>query len=157
MSISIGDKAPPIKLKNQEDQIISLDDYKGKNIVLYFYPEDDTSGCTTEACSFRDNFPTFGKLDAVVLGVSPDSVKSHKKFVQKYNLPFNLLSDEDKKVIYKYDVWHEKNMFGRKYMGVVRTTFIINKKGIISQIFPKVKVDGHEKEVFEALKSISSK
>jgi len=157
MSISIGDKAPPIKLKNQEDQIISLDDYKGKNIVLYFYPEDDTSGCTTEACSFRDNFPMFGKLDAVVLGVSPDSVKSHKKFVQKYNLPFNLLSDEDKKVIYKYDVWQEKNMFGRKYMGVVRTTFIINKKGIISRIFPKVKVDGHEKEVFEALKSISSK
>jgi len=157
MSINIGDKAPPIKLKNQEDQIISFDDFKGKNIVLYFYPEDDTSGCTTEACSFRDNFPTFGKLDAVVLGVSPDSVKSHKKFVQKYNLPFNLLSDEDKKVIYKYDVWQEKNMFGRKYMGVVRTTFIINKKGIISRIFPKVKVDGHEKEVFEALKSISSK
>jgi len=154
MSLNIGDKAPPIKLKNQDDQIISLDDFKGNNIVLYFYPQDDTSGCTAEACSFRDNFSTFEKLDAVVLGVSPDSVKSHKKFAEKFKLPFHLLSDENKEIINTYDVWHEKNMFGRKYMGVVRTTFIINRKGIISHIFPKVKVDGHEKEIFEALKNI---
>lgn len=154
MSLNIGNKAPPVRLKNQDEHIISLDDFKGNNIVLYFYPKDDTSGCTAEACSFRDNFPMFGKLDAVVLGVSPDSVKSHKKFVGKYNLPYNLLSDEKKEVINKYDVWKEKNKFGRKYMGVVRTTFIINKEGKISHIFPQVKVDGHEIEVFEALKNI---
>jgi len=148
-----GKKAPDFKLKNQNGEIVSLSDYKGKNVVLYFYPKDNTSGCTAEACSFRDDFPKFEKNDAVILGVSPDSVVSHKKFEQKYNLNFNLLSDEEKKVIEKYHVWKEKNMYGRKYMGVERTTYIINPDGKIKKIFRKVKVNGHNNEVLEALKS----
>lgn len=147
-----GKKAPAFDLLNQDGNKISLKDFSGKKIVLYFYPKDDTSGCTKEACSFRDSFPKFKKSDAVILGVSPDSVKSHKKFAEKYNLNFDLLADEDKKVVQLYDVWKEKSMYGRKYMGVERTTFIIDEKGKIKKIFPKVKVDGHEKEVLEALK-----
>lgn len=147
-----GKKAPTFKLKNQNGETISLNDFKGKSIVLYFYPKDDTSGCTKEACSFRDDFPKFEKIDAVILGVSPDSVESHKKFEKKYNLNFNLLSDEQKEVVRKYDVWKEKNMYGRKYMGVERTTYIIDPEGKIKKIFRKVKVDGHNKEVLEALK-----
>ncbi|HEY7751226.1 MAG TPA: thioredoxin-dependent thiol peroxidase [Ignavibacteriaceae bacterium] len=157
MALQVGDIAPSVRLKNQDDKLVSLEDFKGQNIVLYFYPEDDTPGCTKEACSFRDNFPKFGKLTAVVLGVSPDSVKSHKKFVEKYKLPFTLLSDESKEVIFKYDLWHEKSMFGRKYMGVIRTTIIIDKNGRISHIFSKVKVEGHEEEVFQALESLKKK
>jgi len=148
-----GKKAPDFKLKNQNGKTISLNDFKGKNVVLYFYPKDDTSGCTAEACSFRDDFPKFEKTDAVILGVSPDSVESHKKFEKKYNLNFDLLSDENKVVLEKYDVWKEKNMYGRKYMGVVRTTYIIDPDGKIKKIFNKVKVNGHNKEVLEALKS----
>lgn len=150
--IKEGMKAPDFKLQNQEGEAISLKNYKGKNIVLYFYPKDNTSGCTKEACSFRDEFPKFNNLDAVILGVSPDSVASHKKFAAKYNLPFNLLSDEEKKVIEEYGVWKEKSMYGRKYMGVERTTVIIDEDGKIKKIFPKVKVEGHNNEVFEALK-----
>ena len=145
-------KAPTIKLKNQDGKTISLNDFEDQNIVLYFYPKDNTSGCTTEACNFRDEFPKFGKLGAVILGVSPDSIESHKKFAEKYNLPFDLLSDEKKEVVQKYDVWKEKNMYGRKYMGVVRSTFIIDKNKIIRKIFSKVKVADHNKEVMEALK-----
>ncbi len=148
-----GKKAPAFKLKNQNGETISLNDYKGKNVVLYFYPKDNTSGCTAEACSFRDDFPKFERIDAVILGVSPDSVESHKKFEQKYDLNFNLLSDEKKEVLEKYDVWKEKSMYGRKYMGVERTTFIIDADGKIKKIFRKVKVKGHNKEVLEALKS----
>jgi peroxiredoxin Q/BCP len=148
-----GKKAPAFKLKNQDGEVISLDSFKGKNVVLYFYPKDNTSGCTKEACNFRDEFPKFSKLDAVILGISPDSVESHKKFAAKYKLPFDLLSDEKKSVLEKYDVWQEKSMYGKKYMGVVRTTYIIDKKGIIKKIFPKVNVDGHNKEVVEALKA----
>ncbi len=118
---------------------------KGKPIVLYFYPKDDTSGCTKEACNFRDEFPKFGKMKAEIIGVSADSVESHKKFAEKYKLPFNLLSDEKKEVVEKYGVWKEKNMYGRKYMGIVRTTFIIDASGKISKIFPKVKVDKHNR------------
>jgi peroxiredoxin Q/BCP len=147
-----GNKAPDFKLKNQDGNTVSLNDFKGKNIVLYFYPKDNTSGCTAEACSFRDDFPKFEKTDAVILGVSPDSVESHKKFAQKYKLNFDLLSDEKKEVIEKYDVWKEKNMYGRKYMGVERTTFVIDGEGRIKKIFRKVKVNGHNKEVLEALK-----
>lgn len=154
MSLSEGKKAPAIKLKNQYGKTVSLNDFKGQNVVLYFYPKDNTSGCTAEACNFRDEFPKFGKLNAVILGVSPDSVESHKKFAEKYNLPFNLLSDEKKEVIKKYDVWKEKNMYGRKYMGVVRSTFIIDGKGKIRKIFPKVKVKEHNKEVMEALREL---
>ena len=148
-----GKKAPSFKLNDQNGEVISLESLKGKNVVLYFYPKDDTSGCTAEACNFRDEFPKFKKIDAVILGVSPDSVESHKKFVAKYKLPFSLLSDEKKEVCEKYGVWQEKSMYGKKYMGVVRTTFVINEKGIIKKIFPKVKVDDHNKEVMEALKA----
>lgn len=148
-----GQKAPNFKLKDQNGKVISLDSLKGKNVVLYFYPKDNTSGCTTEACNFRDEFPKFSKLDAIILGVSPDSVESHKKFAEKYNLPFSLLSDEKKEVLEKYGVWQEKSMYGKKYMGVVRTTYIIDKNGKIKKIFPKVKVEGHNREVMEVLKA----
>jgi peroxiredoxin Q/BCP len=146
-----GKKAPNFKLKDQNGKLISLDDFKGKNVILYFYPKDNTSGCTAEACNFRDEFPKFGKLNAVIIGISPDSSESHKKFAQKYDLPFILLSDEDKKVLELYGVWKEKSMYGRKYMGVERTTVIIGTDGKIKKIFHKVKVDGHNKEIIEAL------
>ncbi len=149
-----GKKAPTFKLTDQNEKTISLSDYKGKNIILYFYPKDDTSGCTAEACSFRDDFPKFKKVDAVILGVSPDSVESHKKFAKKYNLNFSLLADENKEVIKKYDVWKEKSMYGRKYMGVERTTYIIDPEGKIKKIFRKVKVQGHNEEVMEAVKKL---
>lgn len=151
--ISEGKKAPDFKLQNQEGKTISLNEYKGKKVILYFYPKDDTPGCTKEACNFRDEFPKFGNIDAVILGVSPDSVASHKKFAEKYRLPFNLLSDEKKEVIENYGVWKQKNMLGKKYMGVERTTVVIDEEGKIKKIFPKVKVDGHNAEVLEALKS----
>lgn len=150
--IEVGKKAPDFSLMNQDGKKISLKDYLGKKVVLYFYPKDDTSGCTKEACNFRDEFPKFTKTKAVILGVSPDTVKSHKKFAEKYNLNFDLLADEEKKVVEKYEVWKEKSMYGRKYMGVERTTFIIDEKGKIKTIFNKAKVDGHNKEVLEALK-----
>ena len=148
-----GKKAPDFKLKDQEGKTIALSDFKGKNVILYFYPKDNTSGCTAEACNFRDEFPKFKSINAVILGVSPDSVESHQKFVKKYDLPFRLLSDEKKEVLEKYEVWKEKNMYGRKYMGVERTTFIINPDGTIGKIFRKVKVADHNKEVLEALKN----
>ncbi len=151
--IEEGKKAPDFNLKNQDGETISLKDFKGKKVVLYFYPKDNTSGCTKEACNFRDEFPKFKNVDAVILGVSPDSVASHKKFAEKYDLPFNLLSDEEKKVLEQYGVWQEKSMYGKKYMGVVRTTVVIDENGKIRKIFPKVKVDGHNKEVLEALKN----
>ena len=154
MALKVGDKAPSFKLKNQDAKVVSLSDLKGKPVVLYFYPKDDTSGCTKEACNFRDEFPKFGKMKAEIIGVSADSVESHKKFAQKYKLPFNLLSDEKKEVLEKYGVWQEKSMYGRKYMGIVRTTFVIDSSGKISKIFPKVKVDVHNKEVMEALKEL---
>jgi peroxiredoxin Q/BCP len=154
MAVNVGDKAPSFKLKNQDAKVISLADLKGKPIVLYFYPKDDTSGCTNEACNFRDEFPKFGKMKTEIIGVSIDSVESHKKFANKYKLPFNLLSDEKKEVVEKYGVWQEKSMYGKKYMGIVRTTFIINTEGKINKIFPKVKVEEHNKEVMEALKEL---
>ena len=150
--LEVGKKAPDFSLLNQDEKKISLKDYVGQKVVLYFYPKDDTSGCTKEACSFSDDLPKFSKIDAVILGVSPDSVKSHKKFSEKYKLKFDLLADEEKVVVEKYGVWKEKSMYGRKYMGVERTTFIIDEKGKIKNIFNKVKVDGHNKEVLEALK-----
>lgn len=146
-----GDKAPDFKLKDNNGNTVSLKDFRGKDVVLYFYPKDDTSGCTKEACSFRDNYPEFNKLDAVVLGVSADSEESHKKFINKYDLPFTLLSDPEKTTIQAYDVWKEKNNYGRKYMGIERTTFIIDKDGKIKKVFPKVKVDGHIDEILAVL------
>lgn len=150
--LEVGKKAPDFTLTDQNGKKISLKDLKGKKVVLYFYPKDNTSGCTKEACNFRDDFPKFKKSETVILGVSPDSVSSHKKFAEKFDLPFSLLADEDKKVVQLYDVWKEKSMYGKKYMGVERTTFIIDENGKIRQIFNKVKVDGHNEEVMKALK-----
>jgi len=150
--LAVGKKAPSFSLKDANGNKVSLNDFKGKKIVLYFYPKDNTSGCTKEACDFRDSFPDFKKLNITVIGISPDSIDSHKKFVEKYNLPFILLSDEKKEVVAKYDVWKEKSMYGKKYFGVERTTFIIDEEGKILKVFPKVKVDGHVDEVIKALK-----
>ena len=146
-----GNKAPAFTLPDDQGNKVSLKDFLGKKVVLYFYPKDMTSGCTQEACDFRDAFPEFEKLDAVILGVSPDPVARHQKFKEKYDLPFRLLSDEEKKVLEKYGVWQEKSMYGRKYMGVVRTTVVIDEKGRIMKIFPKVKVKGHVEEVKKVL------
>jgi peroxiredoxin Q/BCP len=151
--LEVGKKAPDFTLLNQDEKKISLKDLVGKKVVLYFYPKDDTSGCTKEACSFSADLPKFSKIDAIILGVSPDSVKSHKKFSEKYKLKFDLLADEEKNIVEKYGVWKEKSMYGRKYMGVERTTFIIDEKGKIKKIFNKVKVEGHNKEVMESLKA----
>jgi thioredoxin-dependent peroxiredoxin len=148
-----GSPAPDFTLPSSSGKDVSLRSQRGKKVVLYFYPKDDTSGCTKEACSFRDNMPNFKKLDAVVLGVSADSLGSHQKFIEKYGLNFTLLSDEDLKVHHLYDTWKEKNMYGRKYMGTERSTFVIGEDGRIKKIFRKVKVDGHEREVLEALAS----
>ncbi|HET56450.1 MAG TPA: thioredoxin-dependent thiol peroxidase [Ignavibacteria bacterium] len=149
--IKEGNKAPAFTLPDSTGKKISLKDFLGKKVVLYFYPKDMTSGCTKEACDFRDSHPDFKKLKAVVLGVSPDSVDSHKKFSDKYELPFTLLSDESKNVLEKYGVWKEKSMYGRKYMGVERTTIIIDENGKIQKIFPKVKVNNHVEEVLKEL------
>ncbi len=148
-----GNKAPQFTLPDDEGGKVSLKDFLGNKVVLYFYPKDMTSGCTQEACDFRDAFPEFEKLNAVILGVSPDPVKSHQKFKEKYDLPFKLLSDEDKKVLEKYGVWQEKSMYGRKYMGVVRTTVVIDENGKVMKIFPKVKVKGHVEEVKKVLEA----
>ena len=152
--LQINKKAPAINLPDIEGKKRTLKEFLGKKIVLYFYPKDMTPGCTTEACDFRDAFPNFKKLKAVVIGISPDSIERHKKFIEKYDLPFLLLSDEKKTVLEKYGVWKEKNMYGRKYMGVVRTTVLIDEKGIVRKIYPKVKVKGHVEEVYNDLKEI---
>lgn len=149
--LKVGDKAPEFKLIADNGESVSLKDYRGKKIVLYFYPKDMTSGCTTEACDLRDNIKKLDKKNAVVIGVSPDDTKSHLKFKDKYDLPFTLLSDESKKMLEEYGVWQEKSMYGRKYMGVVRTTFIIDEKGKIEKIFEKVKVDRHVDEILDSL------
>ena len=137
--LEIGKKAPDFKLLDQNGEKRSLKDYRGKKVVLYFYSKDMTSGCTKQACSFSELYPQFKEKDAVVLGVSKDSVASHKKFEEKYNLSFTLLSDPELEVIKKYDVYKEKNMYGKKTMGVVRTTYLIDEKGIIERAFSNVK------------------
>ena len=150
--LKVGDPAPDFRLPSTEGREIALKEFRGKkNVVLYFYPKDDTPGCTKEACSFRDERPKFGKKDAVILGVSFDDLESHKKFAGKYKLPFPLLSDADKKVAEAYGVYKEKSMYGRTYMGIERSTFVIDKDGTIAQIYRKVKVDGHGDEILEAL------
>lgn len=149
-----GKKAPEFSLPSSTGQEISLKDFSGKKIViLYFYPKDDTPGCTTEACGLRDQNTAIVREDAVILGVSPDGEASHRKFVEKYSLPFVLLSDEDKKVCKAYGVWIKKSMYGREYMGVARTTFIIGKDGKIKKIYEKVKPAEHPEEVLEFLKT----
>lgn len=146
-----GDLAPDFKLMSDEEKEVNLKDFRGKQIVLFFYPKDDTSGCTAEACSFRDNIKLFEKKNAVVIGVSKDSVKSHKKFKTKYDLNFPLLADETKETLDAYGVWKEKSMYGKKYMGIERTTFIIDEKGKIKEIFNKVSVKDHTPEVLNKL------
>ncbi len=149
--LKVGSRAPAFSLPNEKGQIVKLSELKGKKVVLFFYPKDDTSGCTKEACSFRDGLPAIRKKGAIILGVSADSVASHQKFSNKYDFNFPLLSDESKAMIQAYGVWKEKSMYGRKYMGIERTTVLIAKDGTISHVFPKVKVDGHYDEVLEAL------
>jgi thioredoxin-dependent peroxiredoxin len=146
-----GSKAPSFELMSDEGKKVSLKDFAGKKVVLYFYPRDNTPGCTKEACSFSENSQRLKKAGAVVIGISADSVASHQKFKEKYNLGFPLLSDPDKEVIEKYGVWKEKSMYGKKMMGIERTTFIIDEQGKIAHVFPKVKVDGHTEEVLKAL------
>jgi thioredoxin-dependent peroxiredoxin len=149
-----GDKAPDFSLPSTSGGEVKLSSFKGTNVVLYFYPKDDTSGCTKEACSFRDNMPKFEKLDAAILGVSQDSLDSHRDFIKKYGLNFDLLSDQDLKVNNLYGTWKEKINYGKKYWGTERTTFVIDKTGRIRKIFRKVKVDGHENQVMDALASL---
>jgi thioredoxin-dependent peroxiredoxin len=146
-----GDRAPDFKLTADNGEEIALKYYRGKKVILYFYPKDMTSGCTVEACDFRDNIKKIEKRNAVVIGVSPDDTKSHVKFKNKYELPFTLISDTTKKMLEDYGVWQEKSMYGRKYMGVIRTTFIIDEKGKIEKIFEKVKVEGHIEEILNSI------
>lgn len=148
-----GQKAPAFSGVDQNGETMKLSSLKGKNnVVLYFYPKDMTPGCTTEACDFRDHFKRF--KNAEVLGVSADLPERHRKFVDKYDLPFTLISDPEKKIIAKYGVWREKKLYGKTFMGIVRSTFIIDKAGIVRKIFPKVKVKGHVEEILEVLKEL---
>ena len=151
--IKEGKKAPDFSGKNQDEKPVKLSSFKAKkNIVLFFYPKDMTPGCTTEACDFKDQFKKF--KNTIIIGISADSSERHKKFIDKYNLPFELIADEDKKICEKYGVWQEKKLYGKTYMGIVRSTFIIDKAGIVKKIFTKVKVKCHVAEVLETLKKI---
>jgi peroxiredoxin Q/BCP len=154
MSLNSGDKAPAFTMKTDGNGSVSLANLKGQNVVLYFYPKDDTSGCTAEACGFRDNLPKFGKVEATVIGVSRDSAESHDKFKKKYKLPFMLASDEDGSVCNAYGTWVEKSMYGRKYMGIERATFLIDGEGVVRQVWRKVKVPGHVEEVLAAVQAL---
>lgn len=151
LPVSEGDSAPAFEARTASGDIIRLSDLKGREVVLYFYPKDDTPGCTKEACGFRDQFAAFEKKGAVVLGVSPDPARAHEKFTKKFSLPFPLLLDEEKKIINAYGVWGEKTFMGRKYMGVYRVTFLIGKDGRIKRIWPDVKPDEHAAEVLAAI------
>jgi peroxiredoxin Q/BCP len=151
--LEVGDKAPDFSLPDQDGSTVTLKSLKGKQVVLYFYPKDDTSGCTKEACDFRDSLAPIKKAGAVVLGVSKDGKASHQKFIAKYGLPFALLSDEEVTVCTAYGVYKEKSMYGRKYMGIERGTFVIDATGRIKALFRKVKVPGHVDEVLAALKA----
>ena len=145
-----GDKAPDFNSKDQDGNPVKLSDFKGKKVVLYFYPKDDTPGCTKEACSFRDADDVYNKKGIKVLGVSTDDEKSHQKFISKFQLPFDLLADTDKSIVETYGVWGEKSMYGKKYMGTNRKTFLIDENGKIAKIFDKVNVAEHADEVLEA-------
>ena len=155
MKLKVGQSAPNFTLPDQDSKIHELSDYKGGWVLVYFYPKDDTPGCTKEACSIRDSFPKFKKLKAVVLGISIDSTKSHAKFAKKYKLPFTILADEDKKIINKYGVWTKKKFMGRTYMGTLRASFLINPKGKIAKIYEKVNSEVHVEEVIEDLKNFN--
>jgi len=154
MSLEVGDKAPSFNLPTDGGGKISLNGLKGETVILYFYPKDDTPGCTKEACGFRDALPDFSKAKAKVIGVSKDPVKKHDKFKEKYELTFPLASDEDGKVCEAYGTWVEKSMYGRKYMGIDRSTFLIDGKGVVRAIWRKVKVPGHVDEVLKAAQAL---
>ena len=152
MKLKVDDNAPDFKLPDQEGKDHSLKDYRGKWVVVYFYPKDDTPGCTKEACTVRDNLPAFRELKATILGISADSVRSHTKFAEKYGLNFTILADEDKKVVNQYGVWAKKAFMGRKYMGILRTSFLINPGGKIIKIYENVKPEVHAEELINDLK-----
>jgi peroxiredoxin Q/BCP len=152
--MKVGDPAPDFSALDDSGSPVKLSDFKGRKVVLYFYPKDDTPGCTREACGFRDGLGAISTADAVVLGVSADSVESHRKFREKYGLNFPLLADTDRAIVEDYGVWKEKTNYGKTYMGIERTTYIVDEAGRISHIFPRVKVDGHCEEVVAALKGI---
>ncbi len=149
MSLNKGDIAPDFSAKDQNGNLIQLKDFKGKTVILYFYPKDDTPGCTKEACNFRDNYNMLMQKGMVVLGVSADDEESHKKFAEKFNLPFSLLADTDKKIIESYGVWGEKNMYGKKSMGILRTTFVIDKEGKIQEIIKKVDTEAATEQILK--------
>jgi thioredoxin-dependent peroxiredoxin len=152
ITLKEGDKAPVFKGTDQDGKTVSLADYKGKKLVLYFYPEDDTPTCTIQACNLRDNYSLLKKNGFEVAGVSPDEAKKHKKFEAKYSLPFTLLADPSHTILEKYGVWDHKQLFGHKYMGVIRTTFVIDEKGIIRKIFTRPKNKSHAEEIIAAVK-----
>lgn len=155
MKLKENDKAPDFTLPDENGKAHSPSDYKGRWVLLYFYPKDDTPGCTKQACAIRDNFPDFKKLNIVVFGISVDSVKSHRQFADKYELPFTLLADEEKDVVKKYDVWAEKKFMGREYMGTLRTSFLINPDGLISKIYENVKPETHAEEILKDVEKMT--
>jgi peroxiredoxin Q/BCP len=146
-----GQKAPSFSGKNQDGKSISLDDFQGQKVVLYFYPKDNTSGCTAEACNLNDNLDQFAGKGFKIVGVSPDSEASHRKFIDKYGLKFDLIADTEKEILEKYGVWGEKKMYGKTYMGVIRTTLVIDENGVIEKIFNKVKTKEHSEQIFSEL------
>jgi thioredoxin-dependent peroxiredoxin len=149
--LNINDSAPGFSLRDQDGNLVSLGDFRGKWVVVYFYPKDDTPGCTEEACSFRDAKSALDRAGIVVLGISKDTVTSHKKFADKYNLNFRILSDPETKVIQAYGAWQEKSMYGKKYMGIQRMTYVINPIGLVEAVFPKVTPKGHEADILTAV------
>lgn len=153
MSVEIGKKAPDFTLQNQAGDNVSLSDFEEKNIVLYFYPKDMTPGCTTQACDFRDNYDAFKDLNTVIIGISPDPIERHQKFIDKHDLPFQLLADIEQEVAKRYDVWKLKKMFGKEFYGIERSTFIIDQEGIIQKEFRKVRVKGHIEETLDFVKN----
>ncbi|MBI3988578.1 MAG: thioredoxin-dependent thiol peroxidase [candidate division NC10 bacterium] len=155
--VEVGQQAPAFTAVDATGRQVKLSDFKGRHVVLYFYPKDMTPGCTTEACDFRDAYAEFGKLNAMILGISPDGPPSHQKFIAKYQLPFPLLSDPDHTIAGKYGVWQEKKLYGKTFMGIVRTTFLIDSTGKVRKVFPKVKVSGHTEEVLAALKALAER
>ena len=146
-----GDKAPDFVGSNEKGENVSLTDFKGKKLILFFYPKDNTPGCTAEVCNFRDNFSSLKAKGFELLGVSPDSARKHQNFIKKFELPFPLLADTEQEVLNKYGVWGEKQMFGKKYMGVFRTTFVIDEKGTIAKVFTKVNTNAHAEQILEAV------
>ena len=154
MSISEGDKAPTFTLEADGESIINLKDFRGKTVVLYFYPKDSTPGCTIEACDFRDHIQAFTKKNITIIGVSKDSIKRHDNFKAKYELPFTLVSDNDNKVCETYGTWVEKSMYGKKYMGIERSTFLIGPDGVILKVWRKVKVSGHVENVLKCAETL---